>query len=157
MIFRRFLTISGLLAALAPWSGAGIGAPKVPPADEAFLKAYDAFRAGDSQKLSRASAPLGRHVLAPYLEYWRLQLRLEDKSDADVRTFLLREAGSYVADRLRADWLKQLGKRADWQSFDQELPQLAQDDLELRCYAWLSRLARLPSCFSQSARRRSAT
>jgi len=142
MIFRRFLTISGLLAALAPWAGAGIAAPKVPPADEAVLKAYDAFRAGDALKLAKASVPLGGHVLAPYLDYWRLKLRLDAVPDAEVRTFLLREAGSYVADRLRADWLKELGKRADWQSFDQELPLLAQDDLELRCYAWLSRLAR---------------
>ncbi len=138
MIFRRFLTI----AALAGWIGAGIAAPKVPPADEALLKAHDAFRAGDAARLAKAAAPLGRHVLAPYLEYWRLKLRLEDKPDAEVRTFLLREQGSYVAERLRADWLKELGKRADWQSFDQELPLLAQDDLELRCYAWLSRLAR---------------
>ena len=112
MIFRRFLTISGLLAALAPWSGAGIAVAKVPPADEAILKAFDAFRAGDAQKLSKASAPLGRHVLAPYLEFWRLKLRLEDKPDADVRTFLLREAGSYLADRLRADWLKELDRKS---------------------------------------------
>ena len=138
MIFRCFLTISVLVA----WIGAGVAAPKVAPADEALLKAYDAFRAGDALKLSRVSAPLSGHVLAPYLEYWRLKLRLEDIPDAEVRTFLQREAGSYVADRLRADWLKVLGKRRDWQSFDRELPLLVQDDLELRCYDWLSRLAR---------------
>jgi soluble lytic murein transglycosylase len=142
MIFRRFLTISGVFAALALCTGAVVAAPKVPPADEALLKAYDAFRAGDALKLAKAAAPLGGHVLAPYLEYWRLKLRLEDMPDADVRAFLQREAGSFVAERLRADWLKELGKRADWQSFDQELPPLAQDDLELRCYGWLSRLAR---------------
>ncbi len=142
MIFRRFLTISGLLVALAPCAGAGHAAAKLAPADEGLLKAYDAFRAGDALRLAKAAAPLGSHVLAPYVEYWRLKLRLEEKPDAELRAFLLREAGSYVADRLRADWLKELGKRADWQSFDQELPLLAQDDLELRCYAWLSRLAR---------------
>ncbi len=138
MIFRRFLTI----AALAGWAVAGLAAPKAPPADEALLKSYDAFRARDGLKLSKFSAPLASHVLAPYLAYWRLKLQLEASPDAEVRAFLQREAGSYVADRLRADWLKVLGKRRDWQSFDQELPLLVQDDLELRCYDWLSRLAR---------------
>ena len=59
MIFRRFLTIS----VLAAWVGAGLAAPKVPPADEALLKAYDAFRAGDALKLSKFSAPLGGHEI----------------------------------------------------------------------------------------------
>jgi len=138
MIFRRFLTIAALLAV----SGACAAAPKPPSADEAVLKAYDAFRAGDPVKLQKFSGQLGGHVLAPYLEYWRLKLRLEDVPDADVRAFLEREAGSYLAERLRADWLKVLGKRGDWPGFDQALPPLAQDDLEIRCYAWLSRLAR---------------
>ena len=67
MIFRRFLTISALVL----WIGAGFAAPKAPPADEAVLKAYDAFKAGDPGKLQRASSQLGGsvgvHVLAPYL------------------------------------------------------------------------------------------
>jgi soluble lytic murein transglycosylase len=131
-----------LVATFMAAAGAGFAAPKLPPADEALLKAYDAFRAGDALKLAKSSASLGGHVLAPYLEYWRLKLRLEESADAEVRAFLQREAGSYVAELLRAGWLKELGKRGEWQSFEQELPLLAQDDLELRCYGWLSRLAR---------------
>jgi hypothetical protein len=50
--------------------------------------------------------------------------------------------GSYLADRLRSDWLKALGRRSDWQTFDLELAPLVQEDLEVRCYGWLSRLAR---------------
>jgi len=119
-----------------------MAAPKLAPADEALLRAYDAFRAGDAVKLQKTSGLLSGHVLAPYLEYWRLKLRLEDAPDAEVRAFLQRESGSYLADRLRADWLRELGKRGDWESFDRELPPLVQDDLEIRCYAWLSRLAR---------------
>src|SRR5258706_8834825 len=138
MIFRRFLTISALVL----WIGAGIAAPKAPPADEAMLKAYDAFKAGDAVKLQRAASQLGGHILAPYLEYWRLKMRLDEMPDADVRAFLQAQAGSYLADRLRADWLKVLGNRSDWQSFDREMPPLVMDDLEIRCYAWLSRLAR---------------
>ncbi len=143
MIFRRFLTITALLVVTFTTCAApGFAAPKVAPADEALLKAYDAFRAGDPVKLQRASSQLGGHVLAPYLEYWRLKLRLEDMPDADVRAFLDLQAGSYLADRLRADWLKGLGKRGDRQTLEQQLPLLVQDDLEIRCYAWLARLAR---------------
>ena len=81
---------------------------------------FAAFKAGDAVKLQRFSSQLTGHVLAPYLEYWRLKLRLEDMPDADVRAFLEQQSGSYLADRLRADWLKELGKRADWQTFEQQ-------------------------------------
>ena len=137
MIFRCLLTI-----ALA-FAGAALAAPPKPsPVDDAFLKAYDAYRAGDPIKLARFSTGLEEHVLAPYLEYWRLKLRLDDLTPTEARDFLSRQAGSYLADRLRSDWLKALGRRADWQTFDLELAPLVQDDLEIRCYAWLSRLAR---------------
>lgn len=152
MIFRRLLTI----AALASGAATALAAPGVPPADDALLKAYDAFRAGDPVKLQRFSGQLGGHlgghVLAPYLEYWRLTLRLEDNPDAEVRAFLEQQAGSYLADRLRADWLKELGKRGDWQNFDRQLPLLVQDELEIRCYAWLSRLARADEGAHEEAR-----
>jgi soluble lytic murein transglycosylase len=136
MIFRHLFVVLALLPATA------LAAPKPSAADEALLRAYDGFRAGDPLKLQRASSGLSQHVLAPYLEYWRLKLRLEEMPEADVRAFLERQAGSYLADRLRADWLRELGKRGQWEKFDRELGPLVQDDLEIRCYAWLSRLER---------------
>ena len=150
MIFRRLFAIlwlagaAGALAAPKP--------PAPPAADDAILRAYDAFRAGDPLKLQRVSTVPASHVLAPYLEYWRLKLRLEDTPDAEVRAFLAQQSGSYLADRLRADWLKELGKRGDWEGFERELPPLAQDDLEIRCYGWLSRLARADESAYEEAR-----
>src|SRR5258705_1341962 len=108
MIFRRFLTISALVACAA----GALAAPKPPAADEALLKAYDAFKAGDAVKLQRFSSQLPGHVLAPYLEYWRLKLRLEDMPDADVRAFLEQQAGGYLADRLPAHLLYEVAQRA---------------------------------------------
>jgi len=147
MIFRRFLIISASLLALLPGLGGSLAAPKarVAPAlsqDEAFLKAYDAFRAGDALRLQKISPSVDNPVLAPYLEYWRLKLILQDNTGEDVDVFLGRQQGSYLAERLRADWLKELGRRGDWPRFEQTLPLLAQDDLEIRCYAWLARLSR---------------
>ena len=137
MIFRYFLTIAFAFA------GAAEAAPPKPrPVDEPFLRAYDAYRAGDPLKLAKFSAGLEEHVLAPYLEFWRLKLRLDELTPTEARDFLSRHAGSYLADRLRSDWLKVLGRRGDWQTFDLELAPLVQEDLEIRCYSWLSRLAR---------------
>ena len=137
MIFRCFLTIAFAFA------GAVEAAPPKPrPVDDPFLRAYDAYRAGDPLKLAKFSAGLEEHVLAPYLEFWRLKLRLDELTPTEARDFLSRHAGSYLADRLRSDWLKVLGRRGDWQTFDLELAPLVQEDLEIRCYSWLSRLAR---------------
>ena len=140
MIFRHFLTIALAWLALAP--GAVGAAPKAPAPDDAVLAAYDAFRAGDAIKLSKYAAQLQGHVLESYLEYWRLKLRIEDAAAQDVQDFLARNAGSYLAERLRLEWLKELGRRADWPAFDRAFAGLREDDLELRCHAWSSRLAR---------------
>ena len=153
MILRRLFLIFGLAA-----TSAAIAAPKYPPgadkkrppaaqktaaADADVLRAYDAFRAGDPLKLQKAAAQLRGHILWPYLEYWRIRLRLEEPAlDVEVRAFLERNAKTYLADRLRGDWLRELGRRGEWQSFEIERPPLVEDDAEIRCYGWLSRLAR---------------
>ena len=140
MIFRHFLTIALALAMLG--SGATAAAPKPPTPDDALLAAYDAFRAGDAFRLAKQAALIEGHVLEPYLEYWRLKLRLEDAPSREVNAFLTRHSGSYLAERLRGEWLKELGRRGDWPTFELELAPLVRDDLEIRCYAWSSRLAR---------------
>ena len=56
MIFRRFLIT---IAALTLAAGGSLAAPKPPPADEALLKAYDAFRAGDAVRLQKSAALVG--------------------------------------------------------------------------------------------------
>jgi soluble lytic murein transglycosylase len=112
------------------------------PADEAFLGAFDAYRAGDAMRFSRHAARLEQHVLAPWIEYWRLEMQLEDAPASEVEAFLARNADTFVAERLRGDWLKVLGKRADWQAFEAALAGYPREDLELRCYRWSSRIAR---------------
>ncbi len=134
MIFRRFLTIAPACATLV----AGVSLAS----DEAVLGAQAAFRVGDPDKLARHATALQGHVLEPWADYWKLRLRIEDAKSAEVQRFLARHQGTYLADLLRGDWLKELGRRGDWQAFERELGPLAQDDLEVRCYAWSARLAR---------------
>ncbi|MBM3367228.1 MAG: lytic transglycosylase domain-containing protein [Betaproteobacteria bacterium] len=156
MILRLFLPRILVLLLLSGLASAGLAqekrAAKAAAADDAMLAAHAAFRAGDTLRLARVSAGMEKHVLAPYLEYWRLKLRLEERPQAEIQSFLQAQAGSYLADRLRADWLKVLGKRGEWQAFERELGPLVNDDLEIRCYGWIARLERDDTSAFEEAR-----
>ena len=52
-----------------------------------------------------------------------------------VVDYLARHSGAYLAEKLRGDWLRSLGKKADWESFRRELPALALPDAEINCHA----------------------
>lgn len=111
-------------------------------ADDRFLAARDAVKAGDRAKLERIAPELKGHALEAYVEYWQIQLDLENPDPGTIRAFLTRYDKSYLAEKLRADWLKQLGKRNQWKAFDDEYPFLVKPDQELACYALQSRRAR---------------
>src|SRR4026208_1000876 len=115
MIFRYFLTIALALTATAEAAqqkprAVEPAASKSRPAEDAFLRAYEAYRAGDPVKLARYSAGLEEHVLAPYLEYWALRFRLNELSAGEARGFLARRAGSHLADPPRSASLKTPGR-----------------------------------------------
>src|SRR5438128_8895797 len=137
MIFKHFRYFQYLSAVLAL-----AAAPALASVDDHVLGAFDAYRAGDPMKLAKHAKKVDQdNVLTPWIEYWRLALRLDDAQSKDVRAFFTAYPNTYVAERLRGDWLKVLGKRADWKEFERELGNYSREDLEIRCYAWLSRLA----------------
>lgn len=144
MMLQRFQTIAPAIAALVLMlAGPAAAASRDAATERAFLAAYDAYRAGSLAKLAREAPNLKGYVLAPYVEFWQLELQLDDaRADGAVRDFLRAHSGSYLAQRLRADWLAALGRRSDWQDFEQALGGLERPDLEIRCYAWSARLAR---------------
>ena len=109
--------------------------------DAAFLIARDAFRAGDIAKLERAIGQLGNHELAPYAENYRLRMWMEKGDPSTIRDFLQRNDGSYVAEKLRADWIRWLGKRAGWSEVDAEFPRLLAPEPDVTCYSQQARLA----------------
>ena len=113
------------------------------PGDDLILSGRDAARSGDRVRLERLSEQAQGHVLAPYIDYWRLQFELKNDVDpALVRAFLERNQGSYIAEKMRGEWLKQLGKKQQWTLFDAEYPAMQQPDQELQCYALQSRRLR---------------
>jgi soluble lytic murein transglycosylase len=106
------------------------------PGDAAVKEAQQAYAARRLADLERAARAVpADHVLAPYVEYWRLMLsgRTEDGRIAD---FLARYPGSRLAESLRADWLKSLGAREAWPAFLAEYPRLVKPDTALQCYAY---------------------
>ena len=103
--------------------------------DGDFLAAKSAFERGDRERVEQLAPKLAGHVLARYVDYWRLKLALDGAPDEDVRGFLTRNAGSALADRLRAEWLKALGMRGRWSVFGAEYAPSDSDDAELKCYA----------------------
>ncbi|MCL4725591.1 MAG: lytic transglycosylase, partial [Rhodocyclaceae bacterium] len=108
--------------------------------DDRVLAAKDAVQRGDRVKLAKQLEAVRGHELEPYVEYWLLRLRLEEAAADELRDFLSRQAGSYLADKLRGEWLKVLGKRREWDAFEAEYPPLVQADQEITCYALQNRL-----------------
>jgi soluble lytic murein transglycosylase len=120
--------------------------------DSAFLAAREAFQKGHIDRVNRLAADLAGHPLEPYVVYWQLRSRLSEASPAEIESFLREQGDALVAQRLRADWLKQLGKRQEWESFLREYPRLALDDSEVTCYALQARLTRQDSAALRDAR-----
>ena len=112
--------------------------------DERLLAARDAARLGDRAKLEAIAPEVQGHELAAYVDYWLFQIDLkrENADPAAIKSFLARNEGSYIAERMRGDWLKKLGKDQLWSEFDAEFPAMVQPDQEVSCYALQSRRAR---------------
>ena len=109
--------------------------------DTAFLTARDAFRAGDRNKLERAAGQLGNSELAPYVENYQLRMNMDQGDSAAIRGFLERNERSYVAEKLRADSIRWLGKRGMWAEIDAEYPKLIAPEPDVTCYFQQARLA----------------
>jgi len=138
MLFKQFQRISVAISVVLFATTAAVAAP----VDDALLAAFDAYRAGDPIKLARHAKKLEGQLLEPWVDYWRLSLTLEDASTRDVHAFFAQRGDTYVADVLRAEWLKVLGRRGAWADFDRDATTYPLDDLELRCYIWSSHIAR---------------
>ena len=109
------------------------------PRDRAFLAARDAYLAGNRAALARHAEKIKGHVLEPYATYWRLRLGLEDADPFEIMDFLAKNTGTLLAEQLRRDWLRLLGKHGEWELFRQVHPELVKGDPEVACYALQAR------------------
>ena len=125
--FRASLVASLLAASLS-----------VHATDAAVKDASEGFRLGDLRRVNAAVPQTRGNLLEGYVDYWSLRLQLDNASiGADVERFLQKNAGEFVADRLRVDWLKQLGKTGNWDGFARLIGTgsgFDTDDSEIACY-----------------------
>ncbi len=108
--------------------------------DDDFLAARDAFRAGDAHKLATLALSFKNSPLEVYVAYYQLKLNLDTADISSIRGYLARPDDTPLIDRMRAEWLKTLGKKQQWNLFDSEYPRLISADAELTCYALQSRM-----------------
>jgi soluble lytic murein transglycosylase len=112
------------------------------PQDD-FVAAREAYNGRDEQALAEYSARLHsqNYILAPYVDYWRILLRLDQVSTAEARDFIERYQEFPFAVRVRTEWMKRLGKRQDWPTFFEELPRMTVEDAAVSCYTYLGKAA----------------
>lgn len=104
--------------------------------DGVLLDMSAAFKKNDARALAKLMPRAKGHMLEPWAAYWTLKARLEEASQSELDTFYKRYAGTYVEDRLRADWLLLLGKNQDWNGFAANLSAYRMaDDKDIKCYA----------------------
>jgi soluble lytic murein transglycosylase len=101
--------------------------------DAAVRDAAEGFRLGELHRVTAALPQVRGHVLESYVEYWALRLPLISANGADVERFLEKYKGTAIADRLRVDWLKQLGRTERWEEFTRIGANFATDDVEITC------------------------
>ena len=134
--FKQLTPILTLVGALTVTGLASFPAQAQNKGDDTLLEMAQAFRKNDKARLSALLAQARGHVLEPLAAYWELRPRLDTAPESEIRSFLSNYAGTYYEDRLRTDWLLQLGKRRDWANFTAEYPNYRmRDDREVRCYA----------------------
>jgi len=138
---RRFLgtaTLTLTLALMLPLRAAAA------PEDD-LLAARDAFNARNAARLTQYAQKLRGHPLEVFARYWQLSLKLDEASPEEVRAFLNAHTDSFLADRLRGEWLKVLGRQQNWALFSAEYPLLVNEDGDLTCHALQARLALFPA------------
>jgi len=127
------IATTAALALLLP----GVG--RAQAGDELVVEAREVLKKKDKARLAtlRSAAVAAQHPLAPWVDYWELGNRLGEVQASEVEAFYARWPGSYVEDRLRNDWLLELGHRRDWVNFVHDFPRFRMnDDREVTCY-WL--------------------
>jgi soluble lytic murein transglycosylase len=142
LMFRRlaFAAPSVLLLAAA-WLGIAMPA-QAQQSDDVVVRAKEAYRQRNVNELAvlREAALNQRHPLAGWVDHWLMQLRLKDATPAEVDQFLVLWGADYAADRLRNDWLLELGQRRDWPTFLRVLPDFRMnDDRSVTCFGMLAR------------------
>ena len=136
LIKKNFAAWVCIVAVALPGYAARAQAVDVARNDQAVLDMAQAFKLGDRKQLTQLLPQAKGSLLEPWAAYWEMALRLDQADKAEIESMLARYAGSYQEDRLRAEWLLQLGRNRDWATFRAQLPLYRMaDDRSIQCYA----------------------
>ena len=106
-----------------------------------FLAAREALQKGNLNVVAEKASALSRDPLGIYPRYWLLSKQIEQLTIEQVQPFFSFYQGSWLAEKLRGDWLRSLGRRGDWVRFREQYAQLSDDPgAELNCYQLRARL-----------------
>ncbi|WP_158239102.1 lytic transglycosylase domain-containing protein [Uliginosibacterium sp. TH139] len=115
------------------------GASSAETGDARILAARDAATRGDAAALSKLADQPSSHTLEPYVQYWLLSNRISRLTEAvpagAVSAFLRSNSGSWLAEKLRNEWVRRLGFEKRWSEMDAEYGLLMQPDQAAQCYA----------------------
>lgn len=135
--------VSAFLLVLSTSAMAALGDTQ--PTDILFNKARDAYQSKNEAALTDALQQMQtqQYILAPYANYWLMLLQMgnpdADASNERMQAFFNQYADYPFTDRLRGEWLKQLGKRQDWKTLLDEYPRFQRDDVGVKCYVLQAR------------------
>lgn len=125
------------LALLFFWTAA---LPANADVGDSFLKARAAWAAGDMRGFEQHAARIPNdYALRPYIEYWKVARQLSD--DAKIADFLVAYPDLWLTEKLRNEWLKDLGRRGMWTAYMAEFPRLARPETAHLCFARRAELA----------------
>jgi soluble lytic murein transglycosylase len=114
--------------------------PALADINKDFLQAREAAAERDWRRFEKVVATIpSDSALYPYVAYSRVARQLEN--DAAVADFLASYPDSWLAERLRSDWLKDIGRRELWPPYLSEFPKLQRPEVTHQCLARRAELA----------------
>ncbi len=108
--------------------------------DQDFMAAREAYRVADIPALVDYSTKLQGNLFAVYADYYLLSRQLDKADGIAVITFLQKYPDTWLAEKLRGEWLVMLAKRGDWPNYQQFYGGLAKPELEHKCYNYTARI-----------------
>ena len=136
---RLLVLLSLLLAANTPlWAQQSTtNEPSLFHQRALYLQALDNLRSGAISKFNAKAKLLEQYPLRPYLDYHRVNGRLNNASAKEINGFMSEYGDLAPSDLLYRRWLKKLGRKRHWTTLlknfsDADYQQSS--DAELRCY-----------------------
>lgn len=108
--------------------------------DKDFLAAREAYRISDLPALAEYSTKLQGDLFGVYADYYLLSRQLDKVDPIAVITFLQKYPDTWLAEKLRGEWLLLLAKRQDWTNYRQFYNGLLRPEPEHKCYNYSARI-----------------